>query len=300
VPDEGVLDPWVAEWLEENPLPLDDFSPEFLALARGSFEVPVTREISKVHDEVVSGIPVRIYEHAHEPTGLIVYLHGGGWCLGSVALMDAVARELAFASGAAVVSVEYRMAPENPYPAALDDSEVVTRWALANASGLGASERAVMVAGESAGGNLAAAVSLRLRDDDALPGLAGQILIYPVVDAHGSAHASRKEFSGLVVSEEASEFFWTSYAGGRDIERDPFAAPLHATTLTGLPPALVVLAGCDVLRDEGRAYAQRLEEAGVDTTEVCYPGQPHGFVNLGFPAATDAFEMIGRWARGHL
>jgi len=300
VPDEGVLDPWVAEWLEANPLPLDDFSPEFLALARGSFELPATREISKVHDEVVSGIPVRLYEHAHQPTGVIVYFHGGGWCLGSVPLMDAVARELAFATGTAVVSVEYRMAPEHPYPAALDDSEAVTRWALANAPSLGASERTVMVAGESAGGNLAAAVSLRLRDDGATPGLAGQILIYPVLDAHGSAHASRKEFSGLIVSEKASEFFWTSYAGERDVERDPFAAPLHATTLTDLPPALVVLGGCDVLRDEGRAYAQRLDEVGVDTTEVSYPGQPHGFVNFGFPAAADAFEMIGEWARAHL
>ena len=167
MPDEGVLDPWVAEWLEANPLPLDDFSHEFLALARGSFELPVTREISKVHDEVVSGIPVRIYEHAHQPTGLIVYFHGGGWRLGSVALMDAVARELAFATGAAVVSVEYRMAPEHPYPAALDDSEMVTRWALTNAASLAASERNIMVAGESAGGNLAAAITLRFRDDRA-------------------------------------------------------------------------------------------------------------------------------------
>jgi acetyl esterase len=157
-----------------------------------------------------------------------------------------------------------------------------------------------MVAGESAGGNLAAAVSLRLREDGAIPDPAGQILIYPVVDAHGSSHASRKEFSGLIVSEKASDFFWSSYAGGRDIEEDPFAAPLHATTLADLPPALVILGGCDVLRDEGRAYAQRLEEAGVDTTEVCYPGQPHGFVNFGFPAAKDAFEMVGRWTRSHL
>ena len=241
-----------------------------------------------------AGFPCASTSTLTNQPALIVYFHGGGWCLGSVALMDAVARELAFATAAAVVSVEYRMAPEHPYPAALDDSEAVTRWALANAPSLGASERTVMVAGESAGGNLAAAVSLRLRDDRAMPGLAGQILIYPVLDAHGSAHASRKEFSGLIVSEVASEFFWTSYAGERDIERDPFAAPLHATTLTDLPPALVVLGGCDVLRDEGRAYAQRLEEAGVDTTEVCYPGQPHGFVNFGFPAAADAFEMIGR------
>jgi acetyl esterase len=134
VQDEGVLDPWVAEWLEANPLPLDDFSPEFLALARGSFEVPVTREVARVHDEVVDGISVRVYEHTREATGLVVYFHGGGWCLGSVALMDGVARELAHATGAAVISVEYRMAPEHPYPAALDDCESVTRWAIENAS----------------------------------------------------------------------------------------------------------------------------------------------------------------------
>jgi acetyl esterase len=300
VQDEGVLDPWVVEWLGANPLPLDDFSPEFLELARGSFDLPVTREIARVRDEVVGGVAVRIYEHTHRPTGLVVYFHGGGWCLGSVALMDSVARELAHATGAAVVSVEYRMAPEYPYPAALDDCELVARWATEHAASFEVPPEAVMVAGESAGGNLAAAVALRFREDRATPGLAGQILIYPVLDAHGSPHASRDEFTGLVVSEKASEFFWTSYAGGREIERDPFAVPLYATTLADLPPALVVLGGCDLLRDEGRAYARRLLDEGVEATELCYPGQPHGFVNFGFPAATDAFEAIGRWARDHL
>jgi acetyl esterase len=299
VQDEGLLDPWVAEWLEANPLPLDDFSPEFLELARGSFDLPVTREIAQVHDEEIGGLAVRICGHAHEPTGLVLYFHGGGWCLGSVALMDTVARELAHATGAAVISAEYRLAPENPYPAALDDCEDITRWALANPSSFKVSEGAVMVAGESAGGNLAAAVALRLRDDGATSTPLGQILIYPVLDAHGSRHESREQFSGLVVSEKASEWFWTSYGGGRDIDRDPFAAPLYAPTLGDLPPALVILGGCDILRDEGRAYAQRLRAEGVDTTELCYPGQPHGFINFGFPAATDAFEMIGRWARNH-
>ena len=293
---EGDLDPLVAEWLEANPVLVDDLSPEFVALARGSFDVPITREIAKVHDDAISGIPVRVYEHAHEPTGLIVYFHGGGWCIGSVALMDNVARELAHATGASVISVEYRLAPEDPYPAGLNDCESVTRWALANAQNYGTQKGAVVLAGESAGGNLAAAVTLRLREsNDAQP--LGQILIYPVLDTHDSPHPSRKQFYGIVVSRKMSEWFWTSYRGGRDIDRDPFAVPVHASSLAGLPPALVILGGCDPLRDEGRAYAQRLRQAGVDTREVCYPDQPHGFVNMEFPKAKDAFNTIGQWTR---
>ncbi|HXX90759.1 MAG TPA: alpha/beta hydrolase [Acidimicrobiales bacterium] len=297
MPDEGVLDPWVAEWLEANPLPVDDFSPEILRLARGGYEFPVTREIAKVHDDTVAGVPVRVYEHATAPTGLVVYFHGGGWCIGSVSLMDNVARELAFTTGAAVVSVEYRLAPEHPYPAGLDDCEAVTRWALANTPAFGAPEGSVIVAGESAGGNLAAAVTLRLRDAGATPRLAGQILVYPALDAHGSAHESRRTFTGLVISEKTGQWFWDSYAGGRDIDHDPLAVPLHATTLEDLPPALLVLGGCDFLRDEGRAYTRRLRDAGVDAQEVCFAGQPHGFVNLGFPAAQGAFDAIGTWTR---
>jgi acetyl esterase len=297
LPDEGALDPFAAEWLRTNPLPVDDFSPEFLALARGSFELPVERRIASVHDEVAAGVSVRVYEHAEQPTGLVVYFHGGGWCLGSVALMDNVARELAHVSGAVVVSVEYRLAPENPYPAGLHDCEAVTRWGFEHAADFHVPQQAVMVAGESAGGNLATAVALRLGDAGAAPRLAGQVLVYPVLEGSDSSFPSRKEFAGLVVSEAAHEWFWDSYSGGRDIGGDPFAAPLRAKTLVDLPPALVILGGCDFLRDEGRAYAERLQEAGVETEEVCYPGQPHGFVNFGFPAAQDAFVTIGRWVR---
>lgn len=297
MPDEGVLDPWVADWLEANPLPSDDFSPDFVALARGSFDLPVAREIHNVHDDVIEGISVRVYEHADPPTGVVVYFHGGGFCIGSVALMDSVARELAHATGAAVISVEYRLAPEDPYPAGLDDCEAVTRWALDNAPSLRAPEGRVLVAGESAGGNLSAAVSLRLRDAATARRPVGQILVYPVLDHEGSDHPSRRQFTGLIVSEKMGEWFWTSYSAGRDLTNDAYAAPLHAPSLDGLPPALVILGGCDLLRDEGRAYARRLQDAGVDTEEVCYPGQPHGFVNFGWPAAQGAFETIGRWAR---
>jgi acetyl esterase/lipase len=298
VRDEGVLDPWVSDWLAENPLravPFDDLSPEFLALARGPVGAPLTREIADVVDEVVEGVPVRIYRGEDRPTGLIVYFHGGGFVIGSIGLMDNVARELAHSTGAVVVSVEYRLAPEHPYPAGLEDCETMTRWAHANVERFDVSADAVVVAGESAGGNLAAALSLRLTAADDIS-LAGQVLIYPAV-AGGSMFPSKEAFDGLVIGRTAGEHHWFAYTGGRDLEADPYAVPLSATELTGLPPAVVVLGGCDMLRDEGRAYAVRLREAGVPVDEVCYPGQPHGFVNFGFPATAEAFDHIGAWFR---
>jgi acetyl esterase len=152
---------------------------------------------------------------------------------------------------------------------------------------------AVAVAGESAGGNLTAAVCLRLRDAGG-PLPVGQVLIYPGVSG-SQEHPSSVEFDGLVISRTATRAYWAAYSGGRDLDRDPYAAPLSAASLRGLPPALVVLGGCDMLRDEGRAYAARLREEGVAVDEVCYAGQPHGFVNFGFPAAGLAFERIGTW-----
>jgi acetyl esterase len=297
--DEGVLDPRVTEWFAANPIaatPFDDLSPEMLALARSPVGAPPTRAISRVTDDVVAGIPVRIYQHDGPPEGLIVYLHGGGFCIGSVGLMDNVARELAHHARAAVVSVEYRLAPEHPYPAGLDDCEAVTRWALANATKLGADPRRVAVAGESAGGNLSTAVALRLRGRVDVP-LAGQVLMYPGVDGNARTHPSRDEFAGLVLTREGMDWFWDCYRAGRDLGRDPFAAPLQAESLTDLPPAIVVLGGCDPLRDEGRLYAARLREAGVAVEELCFAGQPHGFINFGVPAAADAHEKIGAWLR---
>jgi acetyl esterase len=157
---------------------------------------------------------------------------------------------------------------------------------------------AVAVAGESAGGNLAAAVALRFRDDGDRS-LAGQVLIYPQVSGT-TTYPSAVEFDGLVISRAIGQKYWAAYSGGRDLDDDPCAVPLSARNLRGLPPALVVLGGCDMLRDEGRAYAARLRDDGVDVDEVCYPGQPHGFVNFDFPAATDAFDRIGTWLRATL
>ena len=295
--DEGVLDPWAEQWLAQNSW--DMTSAEMLALSRVPFEAPVTRPIATVTDEKVGDIPVRVYVGEGQPTGIVVYFHGGGWCIGSIDMMDNVAREIAHAASAAVISVGYRLAPEHPFPAGLDDCESVTRWAVANADRFGVDPARVVVAGESAGGNLAAAVALRLRDSGG-PSLAGQVLVYPAVDSNASTHPSRAEFVGLVIGADDGEFFWSSYTGGQDLDHNPYAAPLRAASLAGLPPALVILGGCDLLRDEGREYAQRLRAEGVSTVDICYPGQPHGFVNLMFPQSADAFEQIGTWTRARL
>jgi acetyl esterase len=256
VENEGVLDPWVSTWLAENHMqatPLEELDPAILELARGPFGLPPAREIviAQVSDETVDTVPIRIYQGDGEPTGLIVYFHGGGFVMGSIGIMDNVARELAHGSGAVVISVEYRLAPEHPYPAGLEDCKAVTRWALANAARFNVPPHRVAVAGESAGGNLAAAVALRLRDAGE-SSLAGQVLMYPAV-AGPMEHPSTVEFDGLIISRKAGEAFWAAYSGEGNIDDDPYAAPLRAGSLTGLPPALVVLGGCDMLRDEGRS-----------------------------------------------
>ncbi|MFJ3799027.1 alpha/beta hydrolase [Streptomyces sp. NPDC090088] len=293
--DEGVLDPWVADWLQQNSrqIPIKDI---YLMARPTESPFPVTRALPHVDDEVVSGIPVRIYRGESRPTGLVVYFHGGGWCTGSIGLMDNVARELAHATGAVVVSVEYRLAPEHPFPAGLDDCETVTRWALANTARFDVPPSNVLIAGDSAGGNLAVALTLRLRGAAGVR-LAGQVLIYPSVAAPTANFPSQKEFSGLNMAAEDAEWIWNAYSGGRDLADDPHAAPLAAESLADLPPAFIVLGGCDFLRDEGRAYAARLRDAGVDAEDVCFPGQIHGFMNHMFPAAADAFEQIGSWVR---
>jgi acetyl esterase len=296
--DEGVLDPWVAQWIQDNPLratPLEELVPEILELARGDYAFEPTQDIDEITDEVVGDVPIRIYRNEGPPTGLVVYLHGGGFVIGSIGIMDNVARELCHASGAVVVSVGYRLAPEHPYPEGLDDCEAVTRWAVANAGRFGVDPGSVAVAGESAGGNLSAAVALRLQAAGDVR-LAGQALLYPGTTGTEEL-PSRHEFDGLVISVKAGRAYWAAYSGGRDLDDDPFAVPLSAPDLSGLPPALVVLGGCDMLRDEGRAYAARLRDAGVEVDEVTYPGQPHGFLNFGFPAAADAFAHIGAWLR---
>jgi acetyl esterase len=296
-PDEAVLDPWVAEWLDANSAMMEPpvaYSTEYLEMARPSACPFPTRLTAKITDEHIDGIPVRIYEHERQPAGLLVYMHGGGFCTGSIGLMENIATELAHCADVAVISVGYRLAPEHPYPAGVDDCESVVRWAVDNSARLGVATNRVVVAGESAGGNLATAVALRLRDDPSVS-LAGQVLIYPALDLASSSYPSRQDCDGPMLRAAMLPVVWRMYAGTRVIDDDPHAVPMKAETMEGLPPALVILGGCDPLRDEGRAYARRLAADGVPTEEFGAAGQPHGYLNLSFPASAATYQRIGTW-----
>jgi acetyl esterase len=222
---------------------------------------PVEHEV----DGELGGVRVRSYA-TDGARGSIVYFHGGGWVVGTLASVEAVCRALARASGATVVSVDYRLAPEHPYPAAVED-------ALAATGALLAREEAVAVAGDSAGGTLAAIVARRLRDEDALK---AQLLVYPVADASTDS-ASYREFAvgyGLTLAGMAR--FFELYLGDADRSL-PDVSPLAADDLTGLAPAYVLTAEADVLRDGGEAYADALERAGVSVTRRRVEGVVHGF-----------------------
>jgi len=293
--DEGVLDPWVEQWQRDNPQPdwmKEGFPPDIRELARNYEGPPPTRHLDDVRDDAVGDVAIRIYRNNGPQTGVVVYFHGGAFIVGGVKMMDNVAREIAHATGAVVISVEYRLAPENPFPAGLDDCEAVTRWVQEHVGDFGTSTDAIVLAGESAGANLATAVTLRLRDAG-LSNVAGQVLIYPCTDGPGVHYPSREQFG-------TAEWVWDEYRGGQNIADNPYAVPMRAASLAGLPPTLVVLAGCDSLRDEGRAYAARLRADGVDVEETCFAGQPHGFVNHDFPAAASVHELVGTWVRTKL
>ncbi|MFD5147039.1 alpha/beta hydrolase [Streptomyces sp. NPDC058401] len=246
-------------------------------------------EVASVRDTVADGVPVRIYDPAPGAGGrpLVVFLHGGGWVMCGLDTHDALCRALAVASGAVVVSADYRLAPEHPWPAAPDDALTVLLWARARAAELGCDPARLVVAGDSSGGNLAAVTTLRA------PGLiAGQLLFYPALDA-SMEHPSVAEFGeGYFHTAAHMAWYWDQYGGDPD---HPHVSPLRAPDLSGLPRTLLVLADCDLLRDEGLAYGRRLGGAGVDCGVHLVPGVFHGFLGLPLPAAASAIGAAGAW-----
>jgi len=241
----------------------------------------------------VEGVPVRVYSPSRAPDlPVTVYLHGGGWVLGLVEGHDGVCRALANRSRTRVVSVDYRLAPEHRFPAAVDDAWAVTRWAHEEA-------RRVAVIGDSAGGNLAAVVALRARDEGMQ--LACQALIYPVTDHRFDRPSYVDNANGYGLTQAAMRWYWHHYLGGAD-GGHPDASPLRAPTLAGVAPALVVVCEFDPLRDEGVAYAERLRQAGVPVRLSEYAGMIHGFLRM--PAMIDrsreVLDEIGMVLRGAL
>jgi acetyl esterase len=254
-------------------------------------------EVEHVEDRVLEGaagpVRVRIYRpRAEPPLPVLVYFHGGGWVVGSIESHDPVCRAIAARAPCVVVSVDYRLAPEHRFPAAVEDAWQATAWVAEHAAGLGADAERLAVAGDSAGGNLAAVVALRARDRG-LP-LALQALIYPVIDHDLDSPGYREHGDGLNLTRAKMEWYWRAYLAGRDGSH-PEASPLRAPDLGGLAPALVQTAEYDPLGYEAETYAAALERAGVTVRLTRYDGQIHGFVRLAAlcgEAADAALEEI--------
>ena len=263
--------------------PFEEMSPEEIReVFDVGFAAPATG-LTTLEDITIPGpggpLALRIHRpQAEGPHPVLVYFHGGGWVVGNFGTHDFVCEELADRTPCIVVSVDYRLSPETRFPGPVDDCYAATEWAASNAAALGAKPGPVAVGGDSAGGQLAAAISLRARD--AGLALALQLLIYPVTDAACDS-ASYAEFAdGLNLTKPAMLYFWEHFLGPDCDPAHPDASVLRAPDLAGVAPAYVLTAEYDVLRDEGEAYADRLRAAGVRTYAYRYPGQLHGFATM--------------------
>jgi acetyl esterase len=228
----------------------------------------------------------------------LVFFHGGGWTIGNLDSHDVVSRKLADEGQLIVISVDYRLAPEHKFPAAVDDAIASTKWIAANSNRLGIDASRLVVGGDSAGGNLAAVVAISARDGNG-PAIAAQLLIYPAVD-FAMTHPSHSEpETSILLTHSVIRWFRDNYLNGTADDGDWRASPARAKTLIGLPPAYVLTAGADPLRDEGDEYAARLREAGVPVTYRHFSGQFHGFFTMGklLQQANVAASEIGAWLR---
>jgi acetyl esterase/lipase len=249
-------------------------------------------------------IPARIYTpmKLRQAGGLapcLVFFHGGGWVIGDLDSHDVVCRKLADQGQLIVISVDYRLAPEHKFPAAVDDAITATKWIAINAKQLGVDASRLTVGGDSAGGNLAAVVAISARDGNG-PAIAGQVLIYPATDFAMTHPSHREPETSILLTHSVIKWFCDHYLKGSADVHDWRASPARAGTLTGLPPAYVLTAGGDPLRDEGDEYAQRLKEAGVSVTYRHFPGQFHGFFTMGklLAQANVAASEIAGWLKG--
>ncbi len=253
---------------------------------RRSFTQPDAPALAEVRDLSAPGphgaIPLRLYRSAagDKPLPALVYFHGGGWTIGDLDTHDVLCRELAQRSGGVVVAVDYRLAPEHRFPAAVDDCVAAARWVHGQAAALGIDGARLALGGDSAGGNLAAVVALTLRDEGG-PQARLQLLIYPATDMRAVAPSHTTNGQGYVLTADSVNYYRGHYIADRAQWDDWRASPLLHPDLSRLPPALVITAGYDPLRDEGRQYADALSKAGVPTQYVCFERQIHGFITMG-------------------
>lgn len=244
-------------------------------------ELPEVQDLMVPSDE--GNIPVRLFKpNTDGNLPLLIWMHGGGWVIGSVNSTDPTCRSIARDTPCAVISVEYRLAPEFRFPAALNDVYAVLEWAVSNAEQIGIDKARISIGGASAGGNLAAAVCLKARDENG-PQIRHQLLVYPVVSFARDTLSYEECGEGYGLTHDSMNWFTAQYIESDADLINPYAAPLEASDHSNLPPALIITAGYDPLRDEGKAYADQLSQAGVSSEYECYSGMIHGFFNTGAP-----------------
>lgn len=306
VPAEGpdVLDGRVKAALQAGG-PVADFRTQAVAVTRKNFDtgaaaVPRLKEpLKNVETRSLPKFKIRLYmPEGKGPFPALVFIHGGGWVLGDLESHDDVARTIASRTPAVVVSVDYRLAPETPFPGPLDDCEAALRWTVDHAAELGIDPARVAVGGDSAGGNLAAALALRARERKG-PKIAFQLLIYPATDMSAKG-GSIDEFSrGYGLTAANMHWFWEVYAPAACDAANPEVSPLRAKSLAGLPPAFIITAHFDVIRDEGEEYGRKLRDAGVPVSMVRFREMNHGFIRMGslYPQANQALTMCAEALR---
>lgn len=296
-------------------MPLDPEAARFLELVRQAAAPPIWEQtlaearagvlpvpgpperVGRVDDHTCPGpagdIPLRRYEPAGRPLGTLVFFHGGGWVTGSLDTHDALCRRLCLEAQSRVVAVDYRLAPEQPFPAAADDALAAVTWAAEAFRGA-----PLGVIGDSAGGNLAAAAALMARDRG-LPPLHAQVLIYPITDCGCDTGSYHENAEGYFLTRDLMRWFWDQYAPRREQREHPYASLLRAEDHRELPAAMIVTAEYDVLRDEGAAYADRLRAAGVPVEHVECTGMIHAFVRRlhDFERAGEVCRRIGRFVQ---
>ena len=249
---------------------------------RRGFTQPEPPPVGEVRDlQPDGGVPLRLYR----PVGpgvrpVLVYFHGGGWTIGDLDTHDVLCRQLCAAADVTVVAVDYRLGPEHRFPAALDDAVAATRWVQREAAALGVDASRLAVGGDSAGGNLAAVVALTLRDAGDPPP-AFQLLIYPATDQRAVAPSHVTNGQGYLLTSDSVDYYRANYMAGASQWSDWRVSPLLAADFSGLPPALVLTAGYDPLRDEGRQYADALSAAGNRVQYICFERNVHGFITMG-------------------
>ncbi|KXH78565.1 alpha/beta hydrolase [Sporosarcina sp. HYO08] len=305
--DESVK--YILEYLPDYPATL---TPELIVQIRKDQLLLLPEEadrpkVKKIENQLIDGphgdIPIRIYtpDGQREIFQAVVYFHGGGWTIGSVETHDVVCRKLTNATGCKVISVDYRLAPEHRFPKGLEDCYAATQWVFDNADSLQVSQHHISIGGDSAGGNFAAAITLMAKERKG-PKLKSQLLIYPATDAlrsiTDSPYASiRENAAAPILTSKLTKSFWDYYLSNESDAANKYASPIKAEDLSGLPPALILTAECDPIRDEGEAYGERLRESGVDVKMIRYDGLIHGFVQLPLPINEEVFQKMGMFLK---